>query len=203
MKFEWVGRGTDTPHLRLRQPARALKRKQARSRHPLQMLWIVRSPAELDAMPLCLQISRLALDTQASRSIAKLWWPLVVCRRGGAFWRVGQAVARAAGPGRPEAGDGGEKAFTAAAGEDGKGGDQRVVARDERGMVLWIARIAPPSAGEQPVTCHPAKALTDLASWTGVFGVPHILSSSGSLKQSSPCKILSPRAGTHESVLRL
>ena len=72
-------------------------------------------------------------------------------------------MARAAGPGCPEAGDVGEKAFAAAPGEDGKGGDQRVIARDERGMVLWAARIAPAPAGEEPVTCHPAEALPGLA----------------------------------------
>jgi hypothetical protein len=48
---------------------------------------------------------------------------------------------------------------TAAAGEDGEAGDQRVVARHQCSMVLCILRIAPPSAGEEPVSCHTVNAV--------------------------------------------
>ncbi len=57
-----------------------------------------------------------------------------------------------------EAGDGGEKVVKGAAGEDGEGGDQRVIARDQRRTVPCNPRIAPSSAGEEPVSCHTATA---------------------------------------------
>ena len=148
-------------HLRLNRPPRLRERKPACAGHPLHMKWIVRSSVVLVgpcAAPPCLQISCPALETQAKRSTTvRLWW-FVVTRYRPACWWVGLVVAGASRPGGTEAGDGGEKVAPAAAGEDGEAGDQRVVARDQRRTVLGNPRIAPPSAGEEPVSCHTATA---------------------------------------------
>ena len=63
--------------------------------------------------------------------------------------------------------------ITAAAGEVGEGGDQRIVARVQRLAVHRVMGIAPPPAGEEPVTCHTANAMTVIAELIlfTVFGV--------------------------------
>ncbi len=123
---------TNAAHLKRRRPVNSIQHKPTPAESPMQIQRIVRSPHASDDP----HLQRPALQTQASRSFAARLWPLAGIRCWVAALRVGQIVAGAEGPGGPEAVDGDEKAVTAAAGEDGEGGDQLVVARDERRTVV-------------------------------------------------------------------